>query len=322
MWPLASALTALLSAEPSPEERAVAYLAREVPDWRRRHACGSCHNNGDAARALFRARALGYRVPDEALASTTEWLRQPQEWERAPGEPGTSDLVLARIQFGAALVAAGESGMIDDRRPLVEAARKLGSGQDADGAWRIAAQSSIGSPVAYGPPIATWLAARTLAAADREGFADRIRAAEGWLAANPAQNVMDAAGVVLALADSAAEAATARRRQAVDLLLGAQAADGGWGAYPRSAPEVYDTALALLALARLGDPSHREAIRRGRAYLLGAQLGEGGWRETTRPPGYQSYAQHISTTAWATLALIETAEPRPDATRSGTRRSR
>src|SRR5262249_25750881 len=34
------------------EERAVAYLVREVPLWSQENHCFSCHNNGDGARAL------------------------------------------------------------------------------------------------------------------------------------------------------------------------------------------------------------------------------------------------------------------------------
>jgi squalene cyclase len=95
-------------------------------------------------------------------------------------------------------------------------------------------------------------------------------------------------------------------RASLELLLAAQTGDGGWGPYKGSAPEAFDTALALLALASAG-ASQRDAIARGRAYLARTQLDEGGWKETTRPPGYQSYAQHMSTTGWATLALLETA---------------
>ena len=75
--------------------------------------------------------------------------------------------------------------------------------------------------------------------------------------------------------------------------------------------------LVLLALAPLreapdlppGSPSAGDldaALRRGRAFLLDEQLEDGSWPETTRPPGQQSYAQYISTTGWATLALLET----------------
>lgn len=292
----------------TPQDKALAYLMQEVPAWRQKHACGSCHNNGDAARALFRARDLGYAVPQQAIANTLEWLRQPLEWERAPGEPGTSDIKLARVQFTAALLGAVESNAIEDRRLLLDAARKLASDQDADGAWRIAAQASLGSPAACGPFVATWLARRTLAAADPGGFANEIARADAWLIANPAKNVMDAAAAMLALADSRTDAAHACRREALELLLGAQTSDGGWGPYPRSPPEAFDTALALLALAQTGGAAHREPIRKGREYLVRTQLETGGWKETTRPSGYQSYAQHISTTAWATLALLETGD--------------
>ena len=49
----------------------------------------------------------------------------------------------------------------------------------------------------------------------------------------------------------------------------------------------------------------REAIQRGRGYLVASQADDGGWIETTRPPGLESYAQRISTTAWALLALLD-----------------
>jgi hypothetical protein len=47
-------------------------------------------------------------------------------------------------------------------------------------------------------------------------------------------------------------------------------------------------------------------IQRGRAYLLSSQQGDGSWPETTRPRGAESYAQRLSTTGWATLALLAT----------------
>jgi len=34
------------------EARAVEFLVREVPAWSKNNGCFSCHNNGDAARAL------------------------------------------------------------------------------------------------------------------------------------------------------------------------------------------------------------------------------------------------------------------------------
>jgi hypothetical protein len=49
----------------------------------------------------------------------------------------------------------------------------------------------------------------------------------------------------------------------------------------------------------------RRGITRGRDYLRQQQLDDGSWPETTRPPNQESYAQRISTTGWALLALLE-----------------
>ena len=49
-------------------------------------------------------------------------------------------------------------------------------------------------------------------------------------------------------------------------------------------------------------------IARGKGFLIAQQQEDGSWIETTRPPGNVSYAQRISTTGWATLALLATRE--------------
>ena len=96
----------------------------------------------------------------------------------------------------------------------------------------------------------------------------------------------------------------------LELLRRGQSDDGGWGPRASSPPEPFDTALALLALAKCDQsPDIRGMIARGRAFLIAQQQEDGSWIETTRPPGNVSYAQRISTTGWATLALLATREP-------------
>ena len=97
--------TALCAA--TPEERAIAYLARETPRWASENHCYSCHNNGDGARALYAARRQGYAVPAAALRDTTAWLVRPADWDSNHGNPLASDKKLARIQFAAALAESG-----------------------------------------------------------------------------------------------------------------------------------------------------------------------------------------------------------------------
>src|SRR5687768_1551085 len=68
------------TAPPEPVLRAAAYLAREVPRWRREHPCYSCHNNGDAARALIALQHRGIGIGD-ALADTLTFLTRPERWD-------------------------------------------------------------------------------------------------------------------------------------------------------------------------------------------------------------------------------------------------
>src|SRR4029077_9687350 len=103
---------------------AISCLAREVPRWAAENKCYSCHNNGDAARALYTALRLGYNVPPRSLADTSRWLSQPERWDHNGGETGVSDKRLARIQFAGALVEAVGAGLGKDGKALPEAARK------------------------------------------------------------------------------------------------------------------------------------------------------------------------------------------------------
>jgi hypothetical protein len=286
---LLALLASLAALAAGAEERAIAWLAREVPSWPEQNHCFSCHNNGDAARALFTAQRLGYKVSDEVLASTLGWLRRPSQWDSLPGDPAFSDKRLARIQFAAALAEAVESGLIRDRAPLAEAIESLLAIQHANGSWPLDGGDVLGAPVTYGIPLATAMALRALGR-------DNPRAIQYLRSVRPASTPA-AAAVVLAVGS--------RRPEAVDFLLRAQGSSGGWGPYPASPPEPFDTAVAMLALARLRErPDIPPRLERGRAWLVRTQLPEGHWAETTRPPGGQSYSQRVSTTAWALLALL------------------
>ncbi len=287
------------------EARAVEFLKREVPAWSREHRCFSCHNNGDAARALYVAARRGYIVQRSVLADTTAWLAQPNRWRENKGEPGFNDQRLANLQFGAALLTAIATGFVNDRRPLVEAVRKIAADQDADGAWRIEPGNAVGSPATYGTALATSMALSTLRQAKAPNTEEAIRRAENWLWHTPLDNLPAAASLLLAIATGDVQL----RAEPLNLIRRAQTRDGGWGPYADSPPEPFDTAIVLLALS--GSPNQQELgemIQKGRHFLIAQQAPDGSWPATTRPPGGDSYAQKVSTTAWATLALLATTE--------------
>ena len=118
------------------------------------------------------------------------------------------------------------------------------------------------------------------------------------------KRVVDAAAILWGLDGMAGEPAAAKRRECLETIRKGQGKDGGWGPYINAPPEVFDTALVLLAVSRsLTEP---EMLKRGRAYLISQEKADGSWQETTRPMGGDSYAQRLSTTGWATLALLAT----------------
>ena len=301
----------------TPEERAVRFLSGEVPRWPVENNCFSCHNNGDAARALYSALRAGHAVEDAALDATTDWLRRPDAWDDNALGLAFSDQTLARIQFAGALVAAMDAGRVEEAAPLAAAAARIALDQKEDGSWRLDSSGSLGSPVTYGTALATWAALRSLERVDDPSLAPVITRGEAWLRSVEVKTVLDAAAVTLGLGVATDEPAIRQRQACLDLIVRGQAPSGGWGAYLTTPVEPFDTALVLLALSPLAgapeltrpavDVAQMTELRaEGRAFLIAEQLDDGSWVETTRPAGQQSYAQYISTTGWATLALLAT----------------
>jgi hypothetical protein len=290
---------------PSAEERALAFLVREVPRWKSENKCYSCHNNGEAARALFAAVRWKRDVPAKALDDTLRFLSRPEEWDQNGPEGPFKDKKLARIQFAAALVDAVEAGVVKDKKPLARAAELVADLQAKDGSFPTGASEPLGSPVTYGLCLQTVMSRRTLQKADAERYRPHIAKADAWLAGAKPESVLDAAAILLAAPGPEQE------KRCLDLLRRAQHKDGGWGPFATSPPEAFDTAIALLALQKHTEKSGvKEMIAKGRSSLIASQQVDGSWPATTRPPGVDSYAQRMSTTAWATMALLVSVERR------------
>jgi hypothetical protein len=285
------------STSASAESRAVAFLSKEVPAWHAEHRCYSCHNNGDAARALVQAARAGFDTA-APLADTLAFLSLPPDWEKNSRGGGLDDTALARIQFAGALTAAVEAKLVA-RDALAPAAKLVASDQKPNGSWQLDPSNSLGSPTTYGTALATWAARRALLAADATVYGAQIDRAAAWMRALEPRDTPDLAAVILTF-PAGREADRAERA-----LLDLQGPDGGWGPFASVRSEPFDTAIAVLALrARAPTPARRAAIARGTDYLRASIGDDGSWVETTRPAGQRSYAQRLSTTGWALLALL------------------
>jgi hypothetical protein len=232
----------------SPEAKAVAFLVGAVSRWQTGQSCRSCHHDGDAARALFLASARGHDVGD-GLKATEAFLEAPAQWASNKGHE--ADEGLARLQFAAALAAAGER----DLRPsdaLVEAATLILADQQLDGSWMPDASDGPGSPLTWGTAVATWMARSTLIASGRQPDDFAVAQTDRWLRTVEVSSVSDASGVVLGLGVTSDVMADKHRAKYLNLLRFAQRDSGGWGAQPNAEePTVFDTALVLIALQQL-----------------------------------------------------------------------
>lgn len=294
--------------------RGVDYLKVEVPKWKAEHPCYSCHNNGDATRALLVAGSKGYDI-GTSLDDTLAFLKQPSKWDQNKAPAGFDDKALARVQFASALAVAERHGKAAST-DLEAAAKLLVNDQKPDGSWQLDQSQSLGSPATYGTIIATWSARSTLISSGMQPDNFTIVQADKWIRGLTPENVLDASGTILALELSSDVMAENLRRTCLSILRNGQSPAGGWGPYVTASPQVFDTAVAVLALSALEVeprlarsaytlPELKEAIANGKKYIVSQQRPDGGWPETTRPANQESYAQRISTTAWALLALLQ-----------------
>ena len=290
-------------------KRAISYLSAEVATWNREHACYSCHNSGDAIRALLLARRHGHQVDFPELQTTIAWLRRPGQWSSNGPDGEFNDRRLARLQFASALAAA-ESAAASGHRPLRIAAEMLATELQPNGVWPSNQVGTIGSPITYGPFLATLQARNVLrqaASGPQSGqgrLAEKSERANQWLRTSQPKSVLNAAAVLWAMTGDSHPEASAARARCLELIHRDQSDDGGWGAYVNSVTEPFDTAMVLLALHACGDREHARRIAQGRAFLINTQSPDGSWPETTRPPGRQSYAHRVSTAAWCLQALV------------------
>ncbi len=297
----------------TPSQKAFRYLASESLQWARDNKCYSCHNNGDAARALFLTASDSNEFSNPQWNELFSWYRKPEGWIDATNSDLDLSPTLGLVQFGAASRSALRHAPSFSR--ATDASRlqsRILAAQHEDGFWRVESEGQIGSPGTYGNVLGTLMALEILAYEPTPQVQTAITRSIDWVYAQSPQATIELAAGAQILKRSPAPEKQSKSNRWLRTLVDQQNSDGGWGPYRSQFSEVFDTAIALIALSaqttpKIGGP----AIHRGRSFLFKTQESYGGWPETTRPTGGTSYAQHISTSAWALIAINAIADQPP-----------
>lgn len=292
-------------------DRARRYLIAEEAAWRKDHRCFSCHNQGLALRAVWLAERQPSRLPaDDPIA---RWVVEPGLWQ-VENRLGENDQSMADLLFARTALTAHRRGVIRlTPQTLQQIAQRVASHLETGDRWPSDATSPLASPLSLGPILGTHLACRVLSEAAPEAYTALVSRCRRQLFSHTPRNVPEAAAQLWAISSDWRQYQHAWH-QAWTLIQQSQSLRGGWGPYAHSPPEAFDTAIAVIGLSEaIGHhcPDEQQiaaAIAKGRDFLLQVQREEGGWEATTRPPGRDSYAQHIATTSWALEALCRCRE--------------
>lgn len=300
-------------------EKSLALLQSNGPQFFKKSGCISCHNVSIPLMAMSRARERGFTVNREI----TSRLMMAH---LATLGPHRENLMQTNCTIpGIATTATyGLISMHDEGYPrdgLTDAiVHCLAGEQRPDGHWRA---GDTRPPLGTGEFAATALSLHTLQLYMPDGrrveLEGRIERARRWLIETAAEKTDDRAFKVMGLAWSKAPRTDIQK--SARLLLEAQRADGGWAQLPEMASDAFATSEVLVALHRgAGMPVSNAAWQRGLDFLLRTQFEDGSWHVKSRAFGFQPYFESgfphghdqwisAAATSWATMAVVDAAEP-------------
>jgi ankyrin repeat protein len=302
-------------------ERSLPVLQRADVSFIQKAGCVSCHNNSLSAMAISAARERGYRVDEESArrqvrANVANLGQRREGLLQGIAIPLAGPFVVSYILLGLH-AEQHKPDLYTDTVAMFLRAHQL-----PDGRW-------VAGPATDRPPLCTddvgqtalGLRALQLYAPniDKAGYEQAIARAAGWLAKAPARTTDALSFRLLGLAWAGKDKAATRK--AMQALLAAQRADGGWADLAPMSSGAYATGQALVALHTAGLPVTDSAYQRGVQFLLNTQLEDGSWYAQSRSLGFQPHFENgfpngtdqwISSAAtnWATMALA-LASPAP-----------
>jgi hypothetical protein len=300
-------------------QKALALLEKTSPTFVKRGGCNSCHNQflPAMAQALARERGIPAGKDIVQLPAAVAELGPQRAYELVTigGANSMAYATMNRIAFKEAPTADTDA-----------AVHYLQSAQEPDGRWRTLANRP---PMTYDDFFTTAMSIKALQLYTPEAQAAdaqiRIARAASWLLEATPQNTLERAFHLLGLKWTGASKSAMDK--AVQGLLAAQGADGGWSQLPSMSSDAYATGQALYALNQGGGVRASDSrYRAGLQFLLRTQAADGSWHVKSRALPVQPYFdagfpyghdQWISAagTSWAAMALTLAVE-RPKMTAS------
>lgn len=306
-------------------DKALDFLIKDAAKWRKERGCATCHHGTMTAWALSEARTQGYAVDAETLADMVQWTKnQFMERFTKPRDPrpGWNLVGVPAIYLGV----MSQSLPILSRDEINQIAVHLARHQEVDGTWEMP------PPKNGAPP--TWESRETLALwavlawepympkDPKEATAARVsrEKAVAWLNQTKSTDTTQAAALRFLL-DVRTGKSPSQLGSALDRLLRAQKADGGWNQTGDLPSDAYATGQALWALSFAGVKNDRPEIARAVSFLVANQREEGSWPmiprnhpevKATRDPVRSLVPITYFGSAWATLGLVRSVPSAPD----------
>jgi ankyrin repeat protein len=303
---------------PAAVSSSLALLEKQSGAFIRTAGCNSCHSQNLPSAAAGMAR-------DSGLTSMKSFPKLPA----AMTPPAEQVMDFNVISANSVAWELFDAGMNHEPRTQVTDAivRYLMASQTAEGYWH--------TPENRRPPMTSGkFQTAALAIFAIKNYAPEVEKLNGdkavaravaWMEKAKPETNQDHAFRLLGLAWGGGSASVIRNE--AKSLAALQRADGGWSQLSAMASDAYAAGEALYALGYAGRMTPGDPVfRKGVDYLLRTQASDGSWRVKSRAIWLQPYLesgfpygqdQFISTagTAWATLALTLTAEPKKQAQR-------
>ena len=301
--------------------RGVAAIQKAQANWftSYKQVCSSCHHQYQPALAYHTARERGVPIDEPIARADAAKAFTFADVDRAIQY---SYVIEPAMDDAYRMVAAHAAGVPPNLGAAVYA-RLLISRQNRDGDWDGFHQRPPSSYSRFTMAALGLRAVQLYHHASQKAAAEAaVARARKFLETQPAKATEEHAYRLIGLKWAGADRATLQRFARE--LKAAQREDGGWGALPGRASDVYATAQALVALHEGGVGDIDPGWRRGLDYVLKAQAADGSWRLASRlrppaplsPPyfdaGYpEGHDQFISMTAasWAVMALAYALPP-------------